>query len=349
MAGMQADLWAMGNFSVNFMEYWEYIHNIAYMVGNLGEGGRLALATTWGTFLRDDLVVNKSQPLLLWWDPIESRSAARYYFQGLVALPFLYFQYSNWSAAISSLNTIHSLLTTQLDNSTAWLLNYYDGLLQYAQVMQAYDQGDAAAARTSLAKLAELYASLNSTMNIVTENGFQVGQRSYISLGVNLAEANATYYALLKQYNLALPLLAAANVSEGEIPYNEPPVYTRPVLTTYADVLFDLFDATSDTRYLYQAVDIYTQIIHSPWHNNTGFGWYGIGYTYGKLNNVTGANAAFSYFLNVTWKTADQDLPQVRYAKNYINSHPNDEGSSSGTMETACLVMVLVFVMISLI
>jgi len=193
--------------------------------------------------------------------------------------------------------------------------------------MQAFDEENGAQAVSCLSGLAQQYTYLDPIMNVATENGFQVGQRSYISLGVNLAEANGTYYALLKEYDMALGLLAQANVSEGLIPYNEPPVYTRPVLATYANVLFRLWNSSSDSQYLLDAVEIYTEIIHSPWHNNSGFGWYGIGYSYATLGNVTAAKAAFSYFLDVTWASADPTLPQVIYARQYLASH----GSSTTT------------------
>jgi tetratricopeptide (TPR) repeat protein len=327
-----ADARAMEVFGVNFQNYWEYIHNIAYMTGNLGEAGRLSEALKWATVLQA-LEVNPNQPLLLDWDPVYNRPAARYYFQGLVALPLLHFQYADWAEAQTALTLIIKFLEPSIINSpTAWLLKYYDALRQYACVMEAYNSADLPTATTCFAQLQSQHSALDVFMNRSTENGFQVGARSYISLGVNVEEAEGVILAISHKWEAALIALAAANASEAKIPYNEPPVYTRPVLATYADVLQRMANATGDPLYLQEAVTIYGQILASPWHNNSGFGWFGVGYSYSLLKNVPAAKFAFKEFLSV-WNTADPQLPQVVYAKLYLDEQGTQNKNETTTIQ----------------
>jgi len=317
LEAVAADERAMRVFGVDFQEYWEYIHNVAYMVGNLGEAGRHDEALMWATRLQS-LDVNPDQPLLLDWDPVYNRPAARYYFQGLLALPLLHFQYSNWAEAQSAITLTIKFLQPAVSNSpTAWLLDYYDALRQYACVMEAFEHNNYYYASTCYAKLHSLYSSLDIYMNRSTENGFQVGARCYVALGVSVQEAHGLVLAVTRKWDEALSQLIIANASEGIIPYNEPPIYTRPVLESIARVYIQRANATGNSTFLSQAVLTYAGILDSPWHNNSGFGWYGIGYSYSLLGNKPAATFAFKEFLKV-WQFADQDLPQVVYAKLYL-------------------------------
>eukprot|EP00026_Physarum_polycephalum_P005286 Phypoly_transcript_05318.p1 GENE.Phypoly_transcript_05318~~Phypoly_transcript_05318.p1 ORF type:complete len:636 (+),score=75.94 Phypoly_transcript_05318:26-1933(+) len=318
LSGFNADERAMSTFNVTFQEYWEYIHNIAYMTGNLGEGGRHSEALKWATFLQA-LDVNPGLPLLLDWDPVYNRPAARYYFQGLVALPLLHFQYSDWDEAQTALTLIIKFLQPAIGNTpTVWLLDYFDALKQYACVMGAFETSDYPVASSCYSILFSRFSSLAVFMNRSTENGFAVGARSYAALGVNVEEASGIILAINQQWDAALQQLLRANASEALIPYNEPPIYTRPVLESVAGVYLHRGNLTGNDSYIRMAAITYSQILESPWHNNSGFGWFGIGYSYSLIEDVPAANYAFRQFL-AAWATADANLPQVIYAKLYLN------------------------------
>lgn len=47
------------------------------------------------------------------------------------------------------------------------------------------------------------------------------------------------------------------------------------------------------------------------------FGWFGVGRVNVLLGNVQAAKSAFTTFLNV-WESADDNLAQVVFAKNYL-------------------------------
>lgn len=74
------------------------------------------------------------------------------------------------------------------------------------------------------------------------------------------------------------------------------------------------------------------------------FGWYGIGYSYAQAKNTTGAVEAFKTFLHY-WASADPNLANVVYAKNYINNpHFEDAAPQLGCsllLAVACALLSL--------
>lgn len=184
--------------------------------------------------------------------------------------------------------------------------------------MEAFETSDYPTASSCYSSLLSRFSYLSPYMNRSTENGFSVGARSYAALRVNVEEARGILLAINQQWDAALQQLLAANASEALIPYNEPPIYTRPVLESVAEVYLQLGNITGNSSYVRLAAITFSQILESPWHNNSGFGWFGIGYSYSLIDDVPAANYAFKQFLSV-WDTADSNLPQIVYAKLYLN------------------------------
>jgi len=227
-------------------------------------------------------------------------------------MPLLNFQYENWVQANTTLTTTIRFLTPSINGtSTGWLLNYYDALRQYACVMDAYGASDPSRGSVCLQNLITQYTYLGPYMNMSVEHGFQVGARSYFALSVNIAEAKGALLAAQQLYTSALAQLDKADALEAQIPYNEPPIYSRPVLATKANVYLRMGNYDL-------AVSTYRQILLNPWHNNSGFDLFGIGYSYALAQRRSDAINAFKIFLK-TWASADQTLWQVVYAKSYIN------------------------------
>lgn len=325
----EVDEKAMKLYNVNFQEYWEYIHNLAYMGANLAEGGRYAQAYNLGVQLRYDFRINRSRPALLDWDPRYSRPAGRYFFQGLLISPLVLFLYEEWSQAELFLQSIVTYDEIYQDNGIkTWLPKYYEGLQKYACVMRNYKAFvenvtfNLAEASDCTATLYNNLQILDDYMNKANENGFQVGQRLYISLIVNYNESQGALLAMTGKFDQATRVFLQANTSEFAIPYNEPPIYSRPVLASYCDLLYYLQanerNPTQKKAYQLRSISIYDSILHSPWHNNSGIYIYGKAYVYELMLDKDNAIKYYKDFLKV-WARADPELYMIQHAIDYIN------------------------------
>jgi len=272
---------------------------------------------------------------------VPNRAAARYYFQGLNTLHLVYLQYGDWASAQQVLDSLVKVQTPIIGHlNISWLLTYWQALGQFACVLKSYDLNDTTSANTCFAKLTELYEWLAPYMNRPSENGYQVAYRAYNALGVHKAEAQGILLALQGNFNESLQILAAANVSEIEIPYNEPPIYVRPVLQSYVNVLTRqaVLEPANKEKYLQDAVGIYQQIITSAWHNDSGFYLFELGYIYAQLGNVEQATATFRKFQGV-WHSADQNLVQVQAANAYLLAVNNNVAPVSDSEHTVVILL----------
>jgi Tfp pilus assembly protein PilF len=108
--------------------------------------------------------------------------------------------------------------------------------------------------------------------------------------------------------NTGVALLKRAADGEKEIGYSEPPQYARPALEVLG-AAYIRASKFSEARATF--ADVLSERPHS------GFALYGIAKAWEQEGKKKEATEAYRVFL-AAWQHADQDLPQMRAAKDYL-------------------------------
>ncbi len=108
---------------------------------------------------------------------------------------------------------------------------------------------------------------------------------------------------------LLIKLLDEAVQAEASMRYHEPPMVYRPALQTLGDINLAAGRWT-DARDAYQAL-----LDARP---RSGHAVYGIAQSYELAGDKANARAAYKEFLEA-WRTADNDLPQIQHARQWVD------------------------------
>lgn len=126
----------MEEYNLTAANYWNYLHNLAFMVDNLAQGGRRRDALFYGKMNYFDIkeanicglasilqepVQQIEETLILPFHPLYSREAGRYYMQGLMALPLVHYTYASWAEAFEVLLIIRQDLEGRFGNTVEWV------------------------------------------------------------------------------------------------------------------------------------------------------------------------------------------------------------------------------------
>ena len=299
---------------------WNYVHNLMYSIANLLEQGRMdqaaktsahlveargARAATlypWST--RDS--ISRLNPLL----PIALRSG-------------------DWPQVAS--------LTSKADPPAAFpnLAALAASLTAFARGMQSVDRNDLNSARKSSAELDAQLWRLSQQLD--NQNALDKKKPDTPAKPANQAQpTDPNLESMLKNLGiLSLELRAATLIPEGKITeaetlftqarreevdlgYREPPAFIQPVAELEASFLTTAGKRTEAEKAWKQALE------DRP---KSGFPLYGLALLAEQSGDTARTTAAYNEFLN-SWKTADQQLPEIQHAQQWVVAHPNQSLAS---------------------
>jgi tetratricopeptide (TPR) repeat protein len=272
---------------------WNYTHNLDYLVGNCAEDGRYAEGLKWAAILQD---IDLQQ------DRLKASGLSYIIYGGYTAAARLHIRYGFWNEATKSLT--QSLNAHELKSSLA--RGYLNGLLHFAQGMEAIEKNKPAAAESHLKALDDLIQQLAGEK-------VQWGSDWYSGYGkknleVSALELRGALLNLQERQTEAIQLLQEGAQKEKELGYWEPPHYSRPVLESLAQIYLQ-------AKKWEEARETYRQILRL--RPNSGHALIGLARAFWGENKKDHAAAAYAEFLQA-WAQADATLPQIKEAKSKL-------------------------------
>lgn len=308
---------------------WNYIHNLMYEIANLMEEGKLRQAMT----LSEKSPSGRGELKGTLYITVPRDGITRLNSQLPVAL-----RTGDWADALKMVDA--SKPDARLEN-----LNFLAGQLRdYASGMQAAEAGDLTKAKAASDDLdaglwrksqrtkddeakdddakkddAKKDAEKTSSPVMATVMPDALAKPLVENLSVMSLELRATILAGEKKLPEAKALFAEAAKEEKDLGYREPPMFIRPVGETEGYALLQAGDYAA-AHHAYAAA-----LIERP---NSGFGLYGEARCSEGAGNTSAALAEYAKFAEA-WKNADQDLPEVRHAHEYMTDHKGSGGSQA--------------------
>jgi tetratricopeptide (TPR) repeat protein len=312
-ASTVADETYMKSQNVSVDDDWNYVHNLMYAIANLMEEGRLADATQLSAKLkgargesRATLYIQSSRDSISRLDP---------------RLPVA-LRTADWSHVLEMLKAAPAQ-PAPLTN----LAFLSESLADFATGMQALESHNVTQSENSsrlldaqLWRVSERVKDEDAAKNKEKKNDDKKQQmimpdataKSLINnLSIMSLELRAGILVEKKQIEAAKNLYAQAAREEKDLGYREPPAYIRPVGETEAAALLSVSDFAAAKTAYQQA------LIERP---KSGYPLFGLGLTEEKSGNANAASAAYTAFLK-SWPQADQSLPQLTHAKQFVDGH----------------------------
>jgi tetratricopeptide (TPR) repeat protein len=299
--------------NVSVDDDWNYVHNLMYAIASLMEEGRLADATQLSAKLkgargesRATLYIQSSRDSISRLDP---------------RLPVA-LRTADWSHVLEMLKAAPAQ-PAPLTN----LAFLSESLADFATGMQALESHNVTQSENSsrlldaqLWRVSERMKDEDAAKNKEKKNEDKKQQmimpdataKSLInSLSIMSLELRAGILVEKKQIEAAKNLYAQAAREEKDLGYREPPAYIRPVGETEAAALLSVSDFAAAKTAYQQA------LTERP---NSGYPLFGLALTEEKSGNANAASAAYTAFLK-SWPQADQSLPQLTHAKQFVDGH----------------------------
>jgi hypothetical protein len=312
-ASTVADETYMKSQNVSVDDDWNYVHNLMYAIANLMEEGRLADATQLSAKLkgargesRATLYIQSSRDSISRLDP---------------RLPVA-LRTADWSHVLEMLKAAPAQ-PAPLTNLTF----LSESLADFATGMQALESHNVTQSENSsrlldaqLWRVSERVKDEDVAKNKEKKNDDKKQQmimpdataKSLINnLSIMSLELRAGILVEKKQIEAAKNLYAQAAREEKDLGYREPPAYIRPVGETEAAALLSVSDFAAAKTAYQQA------LIERP---KSGYPLFGLALTEEKSGNANAASAAYTAFLK-SWPQADQSLPQLTHAKQFVDGH----------------------------
>jgi tetratricopeptide (TPR) repeat protein len=312
-ASTVADETYMKSQNVSVDDDWNYVHNLMYAIASLMEEGRLADATQLSAKLkgargesRATLYIQSSRDSISRLDP---------------RLPVA-LRTADWSHVLEMLKAAPAQ-PAPLTN----LAFLSESLADFATGMQALESHNVTQSENSsrlldaqLWRVSERVKDEDAAKNKEKKNDDKKQQmimpdataKSLINnLSIMSLELRAGILVEKKQIEAAKNLYAQAAREEKDLGYREPPAYIRPVGETEAAALLSVSDFAAAKTAYQQA------LIERP---KSGYPLFGLALTEEKSGNANAASAAYTAFLK-SWPQADQSLPQLTHAKQFVDGH----------------------------
>ncbi len=303
LAAKRVDADYMARQHIAVRDDWNYVHNISYLIADCAEEGRYQEAREEAHTLAGvaDDPDRTSNPFfyVLQIGSTEARLAVRYArWDDVIEHPL------NFGVADEELNT--------------WARGYRDGLLEYARGMKAAEASRLADAETHANALEALLWRV-SQEDLDEKN--QGGQKRVLKLlGTASLELRGLIAGQRGDFEAARKLLIRADEEEKKLGYSEPPLYSRPAL----EVLGAL--SVRAAKFDEARTEFAKALARRP---HSGFALYGVATAWDKEGKRPEAVKAYREFLDA-WSHADDDLPQVRAARQYLAA-----ANSIGTVGTS--------------
>jgi hypothetical protein len=314
-ASTAADESYMRTQNVQVDDDWNYVHNLMYAIANAMEEGRLVEATELSSKLKS--ARGKLEATLYPWSPRDG--IARLDPRLPVAL-----RTADWA------QTLELLKSSNPPDSLPNLVFLARQLTEFAAGMHALETHDTAKAEEAAQRLdAELW---RTSQRLKDEDAAKEKEKKkkddedtpklklmpdalpkplVSNLSIMSLELRAGILAAKEQTEEAKKLFAQAAQEEKELGYREPPIYIRPVGETEAAAL-QAAGAWTGAKSAYQKA-----LVERP---KSGFPLYGIAMSSEQAGDMKAAMTEYTEFV-AAWKSADQDLPQLRHARAFLAEH----------------------------
>ncbi len=289
---------------------WNYVHNLMYSVANLLEAGRLQEATQVSAKL--GAARGHVGDTLYQWSPRDA--ASRLNPDLPVAL-----RIADWNRVLAFANA------TNLPPGLPNMEFFAASLAQFAHGMQSVEAHEPdVAERYSLLLDAGLWrmsqqikdqASVDKTADKKDdkpESPDAEAEPLVKMLSIMSLELRGSMMAASGKVPEAEKLFAQASKQEKDLGYREPPFYIRPVAEAEAAAMM--------TAGKWKEAQAASQraLTDRP---KSGFALYGIAEAAEKENDIAASSVAYQHFLSA-WQTADNTLPQVQHARQWLAQHP---------------------------
>ena len=287
----RVDLDYMAAQHVSVENDWNYQHNLSYLIANCAEEGRYQEACEYARELEGTVKA-----------PGEPAKFGFYVGQLAATSNRLAIRFAKWDDVIE-----HPMHFDGPDSElTLATRSYRDGLVAYARGMKAADSGQLDEAERHSATLDAMLWRISQ--EDLKDQAKSSRDRILKLLGTASVELQGNIAGRKGDLEAARTLLEQADQKERELGYSEPPQYSRPALEVLGDAYIRVgkFD---DARSTYKHV--LDQRPHSGW------ALYGIAGSWDKQGKHDQAVKAYREFLEA-WSHADQDLPQIKSARRYI-------------------------------
>jgi tetratricopeptide (TPR) repeat protein len=296
---------------------WNYVHNLMYSIANLLEQGRMLEAATVSHKLTAARGVRASTLY-----PWSTRDAIT----RIDPMLPLWLRSANWDAMEKTLTQAHEQ-PEHFPNLKVLSVS----LMDFAKGMQAVDARDFASAKRLSAEMdAQLWRASQQPKEEKKKEEAK-GQATGNAAPVNqVAPTDPNLEAMLKNLAvLSLELRSAILIGDGKVPaaeallkqaqkdevdlgYREPPAFIQPVAEFEAAQLEKAGKKDEAEKAWKQA------LVDRP---NSGYPLYGLAGMAAAEGDTAKAREAYSQFLKA-WKHADQNLPQVTAAQEWMQAHP---------------------------
>jgi tetratricopeptide (TPR) repeat protein len=283
LASHRADSTYMASYNVSPTNYWNYVHNLSYMVANCAEDGRYRDGLAWATRLERV--------------PLNSRRTITFY-QGRLARARLQIRYGFWGEAEQSLEAL--VQNDTLKNTFA--RSYALGLQFYARGMGAIERSDDTAAEVNLKKIKNM--SWSYLFGSGQRNDRYYARRRVHYLDVLAYDLDAHLLSLRGDREGALSRLDDVRRAAAKRPYEEPPEIARPIAESEGQVRLRLGDWQGARDAFLQALEKRPQSGHILW---------GLARAYAMGNEEQDRVASYKRLLRV-WPHADPDLLPIKEA-----------------------------------
>jgi tetratricopeptide (TPR) repeat protein len=298
---MHVDEEYMKTQKVSVDDDWNYVHNLMYLIADLLEAGRIAEATQMSA----KLDVARGHRVTTMYQFSTRDGITRLNPQLPVAL-----RAADWKAATAMLEK------SSPDAALVNLIGLKTSLLDYTRGMQALQNVDVAGAE-KLSKDLDARMLAKPAEKPMSMPGMAVGPIDadagplHNVMDVAAMELRASLLMAQDKVTDADARFVKASEAEVALGYREPPALIRPVQETRADALMKA-GKFAEARLAYgQALK------DRP---NSGYPLFGIAQADAEAKNDSAAMADYGALIKA-WAKADQDLPQLTAAREWLVLH----------------------------
>lgn len=200
------------------VDAWNFIHNINYLLANCAQSGNYATALYYAKKLQA-MPISKER---------SQKYEGRFFYQGIIAPAKMELCFGKYTEAKDRLLGIHNTDSVYTQKAIA----YRDGLLLFAQGMEAVEKGNTAVAENYANNLeSHLWQNTQVANEQQKINNYRIKELSVAAL-----ELRGRIALLKRNFTASEALLTRAATDEKYLGYSEPPAYARPTLLSLEEL-----------------------------------------------------------------------------------------------------------------
>ena len=290
VASFKVDSTYMAQQNIPPARTWNYLHNLNYLVANCAENGRYREGLQWARVLQQ-VPLNLQRPIT--------------FFQGRLPLVRLQIRYGFWESAFESLSELVENDTL----ATTFASDYCLGLRAYVSGMAAVEKGRLDEAISRSEKLEELNREIAARKKAARGKFYSKRRKNFLS-AISL-DLQGNIHSIAGEHEQGFEVLEEAIEKKKTLGYSEPPLYSRPVLESLGSAHLRAGDFET-------ARAAYARVMQE--RPGSGHALLGIARSHAFGGQEVEAGAAYEDFLE-SWVHADDDLPQVQEAREWLRTH----------------------------